>query len=259
MTECEYYQQLISQRLDGELTAEQEHALAEHLSRCADCRTVDAAFRALSEGFADCAEEPPAELCENVMSDIRRENIRRRHSGKKQGWRRLLTAAACFVLVFAAAATAAPMLARKGENVSGAQAVSMQEASYDRAPAEMNDEAGSPIEDTTADTGEVQSGSAEKSGDRMMLASGSGDLAAAQYYNVSDEQLAELEASLAGSPAELPEAEADLSFVVESESDCVYIFIYGERVLYCSANMPEICESAVNSAGLNEILAFFAD
>ena len=54
MTECEYYQQLISQRLDGELTAAQEHELAEHLSRCADCRAVDAAFRALSEGFADC-------------------------------------------------------------------------------------------------------------------------------------------------------------------------------------------------------------
>ena len=34
MTECEYYQQLISQRLDGELTAAQEHELAEHLSRC---------------------------------------------------------------------------------------------------------------------------------------------------------------------------------------------------------------------------------
>lgn len=51
MTECEYYQQLISQRLDGELTAAQEHELAEHLSRCADCRAVDAAFRALSEAL----------------------------------------------------------------------------------------------------------------------------------------------------------------------------------------------------------------
>ena len=67
MTECEYYQQLISQRLDGELTAAQEHELAEHLSRCADCRAVDAAFRALSEGFADCAEDAPADLRENVM------------------------------------------------------------------------------------------------------------------------------------------------------------------------------------------------
>ena len=77
MTECEYYQQLISQRLDGELTAAQEHELAEHLSRCADCRAVDAAFRALSEGFADSAEDAPADLCENVMGEIRRENIRK--------------------------------------------------------------------------------------------------------------------------------------------------------------------------------------
>lgn len=77
MTECEYYQQLISQRLDGELTAAQEHELAEHLSRCADCRAVDAAFRALSEGFADSAEDAPADLCENVMGEIRREKSER--------------------------------------------------------------------------------------------------------------------------------------------------------------------------------------
>ena len=95
MTECEYYQQLISQRLDGELTAAQEHELAEHLSRCADCRAVDAAFRALSDGFADCAEDAPADLCENVMGEIRRENIRKTNKrGSKRTWRSLLATAA---------------------------------------------------------------------------------------------------------------------------------------------------------------------
>ena len=105
MTECEYYQQLISQRLDGELTAAQEHELAEHLSRCADCRAVDAAFRALSEGFADSAEDAPADLCENVMGEIRRENIRKTNKrGSKRTWRSLLATAACFALICAAAA-----------------------------------------------------------------------------------------------------------------------------------------------------------
>lgn len=122
MTECEYYQQLISQRLDGELTAAQEHELAEHLSRCADCRAVDAAFRALSEGFADSAEDAPADLCENVMGEIRRENIRKTNKrGSKRTWRSLLATAACFALICAAAATALPMLARSSASTAAAQ------------------------------------------------------------------------------------------------------------------------------------------
>ena len=59
---------------------------------------------ALSEGFADSAEDAPADLCENVMGEIRRENIRKTNKrGSKRTWRASLATAACFALICAVA------------------------------------------------------------------------------------------------------------------------------------------------------------
>jgi len=38
MRDCEYYRKMISDRLDGEVAAEQQAELERHLEECADCR-----------------------------------------------------------------------------------------------------------------------------------------------------------------------------------------------------------------------------
>ena len=185
MTECEYYQQLISQRLDGELTAAQEHELAEHLSRCADCRAVDAAFRALSEGFADSAEDAPADLCENVMGEIRRENIRKTNKrGSKRTWRSLLATAACFALICAAAATALPMLARSNASTAAAQSAdTANETDGSGADAAM------PADAAPAEEPESAAEQRAKADRSMLYTMESASEAGAASYNVSADEL----------------------------------------------------------------------
>lgn len=256
MTECEYYQQLISQRLDGELTAAQEHELAEHLSRCADCRAVDAAFRALSEGFADSAEDAPADLCENVMGEIRRENIRKTNKrGSKRTWRSLLATAACFALICAAAATALPMLARSSASTAAAQSAdTANETDGSGADAAM------PADAAPAEEPESAAEQRAKADGSMLYTMESASEAGAASYNVSADELGRFVEMLSDGASEsaMPEAAADESCVVGSEYNNVCVYIYGGRVLYSTDGGETVYESAVSAEGVNEILAFFA-
>lgn len=255
MTECEYYQQLISQRLDGELTAAQEHELAEHLSRCADCRAVDAAFRALSEGFADSAEDAPADLCENVMGEIRRENIRKTNKrGSKRTWRSLLATAACFALICAAAATALPMLAR-----SNASTASMQASDTANEITGSGADAAMPAEPHRRKNQSAAEQRAKADGS-MLYTMESASEAGAASYNVSADELGRFVEMLSDGASEsaMPEAAADESCVVGSEYNNVCVYIYGGRVLYSTDGGETVYESAVSAEGVNEILAFFA-
>ena len=256
MTECEYYQQLISQRLDGELTAAQEHELAEHLSRCAECRAVDAAFRALSEGFGGCAEEAPEGLCENVMADIRRENIRAGYSTKKYGWRRLLATAACFAIIGAAASAALPALFSAG--TSGAAPMAADVANETAGSAA---EAAMPAEAAPENEPESPMVQRAKDSGAMPYVGGSANEAGAALYSVSEDELGRLVEMLSdgASEAAIPETGADESCIVESENNNVYVFIYGGRVLYSTDGGETMYESAASAEGVNEILAFFAD
>jgi len=255
MTECEYYQQLISQRLDGELTAAQEHELAEHLSRCADCRAVDAAFRALSEGFADSAEDAPADLCENVMGEIRRENIRKTNKrGSKRTWRSLLATAACFALICAAAATL-PMLARSNASTAAAQSAdTANETDGSGADAAM------PADAAPAEEPESAAEQRAKADRSMLYTMESASEAGAASYNVSADELGRFVEMLSDGASEsaMPEAAADESCVVGSEYNNVCVYIYGGRVLYSTDGGETVYESAVSAEGVNEILAFFA-
>ena len=256
MTECEYYQQLISQRLDGELTAAQEHELAEHLSRCADCRAVDAAFRALSEGCADSAEDVPADLCENVMGEIRRENIRKTNKrGSKRTWRSLLATAACFALICAAAATALPMLAR-----SNASTASMQASDTANGITGSGADAAMPADAAPAEEPESAAEQRAKADGSMLYTMESASEAGAASYNVSDDELGRFVEMLSDGASEsaMPEAAADESCVVGSEYNNVCVYIYGGRVLYSTDGGETVYESAVSAEGVNEILAFFA-
>ena len=245
MTECEYYQQLISQRLDGELTAAQEHELAEHLSRCADCRAVDAAFRALSEGFADSAEDAPADLCENVMGEIRRENIRKTNKrGSKRTWRSLLATAACFALICAAAATALPMLAR-----SNASTASMQASDTANEITGSGADAAMPADAAPAEEPESAAEQRAKADGSMLYTMESASEAGAASYNVSADELGRFVEMLSDGASEsaMPEAAADESCVVGSEYNNVCVYIYGGRVLYSPDGGQTVYETAVSA------------
>lgn len=93
-------QELISRLLDEDtsLTAEENAALQAHIAECADCAAVYAAFSALSEAIGEDLEEPPASLRENVMADIRREEIRRRNR-RRFRWAGVAATAAVLALV----------------------------------------------------------------------------------------------------------------------------------------------------------------
>ena len=79
MSSCEKYQELISRMIDGDLSTREEADLARHLDECPACAALFSAFSAVSRQIGSDLEEPPAELLENVMADVRREEIRRKN------------------------------------------------------------------------------------------------------------------------------------------------------------------------------------
>ena len=96
MEQCEAMQTLISRMLDEDLDAAEQRELAEHLKSCADCRALYEAFSALSGALRSDLAEPPESLRENVMSEIRREQIRAKN---RRPWRYALAVAAMAALV----------------------------------------------------------------------------------------------------------------------------------------------------------------
>lgn len=117
MSGCDYYQELISRMLDEDLTRDERAALAEHLGTCRECTAMYQAFSILSDNLSSDLEEPPEELTDNIMAEIRREEIVRRNRAEnhrrgeqhKSGGLRLtrqmkslIAAAACVALLIAA-------------------------------------------------------------------------------------------------------------------------------------------------------------
>jgi len=92
---CEQYLDLISARLDGELTQSEEAALTAHLNECSACRAIAQQMQGLHSAL-DCVGEveAPAVLAQNVMAQIKKE---KRHS-RRRLVRQLAGLAACLVL-----------------------------------------------------------------------------------------------------------------------------------------------------------------
>ena len=106
MSECEYYQELISRMLDRDLSKRELAAVTEHLGSCQECAAMYAAFSALSKDVSDNMVEPPEELAVEVMARVRRrEMIKRNKMKEKQRSRQIksiIAAAACVVAIVAA-------------------------------------------------------------------------------------------------------------------------------------------------------------
>lgn len=137
MKSCDYYQELISRMLDGDLSRAQRDELAEHVKVCPDCAAVYVAFRSLSEHLGEELEDVPQTVHENVMAEIRRDQIRRkntvRHTHRR--WHAVLTAAACLVLIVAAGLSFPKLAARKADSMTAQPApAAVEEAAEPEQP-----------------------------------------------------------------------------------------------------------------------------
>lgn len=118
MNSCDYYQELISRLVDGEVSHDEYEALMAHMKSCSRCNAMYAVFHDLSDLIADEAkEELPEGLHENIMAGVRRSAIEKKNRRMRSiGLRTALTAAACAVLVLFASLGFAPH--ERAENVS---------------------------------------------------------------------------------------------------------------------------------------------
>jgi len=99
--DCERYLELLSLRLDGELTAGEERELEEHLSGCPACRAAEAQLAALQAAFDGLEETAaPEGFAQGVMDHIRAEEQDKKviPLPKRPQFRALAGLAACAVL-----------------------------------------------------------------------------------------------------------------------------------------------------------------
>lgn len=102
MSGCEYYQELISRMLDEDISRDERAALAEHLGTCRECAAMYQAFSALSDTISSGMVDPPEELTDNIMAELRRSEIRRKNRRMPRQMKNLIAAAACAAVVIAA-------------------------------------------------------------------------------------------------------------------------------------------------------------
>ena len=92
---CEKYLDLISARLDGELTAQEQAELDAHLKTCPACRAIADELTGMHAALTELGEVPaPAALSAGVLSKINAQ----RQADRRRFIRRLTTLAACLVL-----------------------------------------------------------------------------------------------------------------------------------------------------------------
>lgn len=72
MPDCAYYEELLSARLDGPLSPEEQAALDAHLAACPHCRSYAETLRALHEALPAMAQEPPAHLLGQIMDEVQK-------------------------------------------------------------------------------------------------------------------------------------------------------------------------------------------
>lgn len=102
MSGCEYYQELISRMLDEDISRDERAALAEHLGTCRECAAMYQAFSALSDTISSGMVDPPEELTDNIMAELRRSEIRRKNRRMPRQMKSFIAAAACAAVVIAA-------------------------------------------------------------------------------------------------------------------------------------------------------------
>ncbi len=141
---CNEILDLLSARLDGALTTEEERLLNEHLDVCPECRALAHDLALLHGAMSHMAEVPPPEIKEAVMARIKAETgepipfpQKKRQVRPWQTW----GAAAAVLVVVAAGAFA---LQGRGGNSGGGTVLAMPSAMPSTTPA-MEDTGDAPL------------------------------------------------------------------------------------------------------------------
>ena len=99
MSDCERYEALISELIDGELSAEEETEVREHMAHCAACAAMYEAFSATGEALRADASDVPATLHSGIMAKVAMAEKAQKTQNKIIRLRPMLTAAACLVVL----------------------------------------------------------------------------------------------------------------------------------------------------------------
>lgn len=92
---CEKILDLISARLDGRLTAQEQAELDAHLQTCPACRAIAKELEGIHSALTELDEVPaPADLSSGVLAKIKAE----RNAGRRRVFRTVASLAACLVL-----------------------------------------------------------------------------------------------------------------------------------------------------------------
>lgn len=264
MNSCEFYQELISRMVDGELSAEEQAVLAPHLENCPECAALAEAFKSISGVIAGDMAEPPEALTENVMAELRRAEVSAKNR-KKIRWKGPLATAACLTVIVAAT-WLLPNMFRAGSAAPAEMpaAASDQAAPQTREYAETAEEA---EENTVAAAGTAtETGAAPKEAEPESAASAeyaeaysmddgamegleedfsaqaysarSSGISGGEYILLEDDSAAYFSALLSGSEAQLPDREADavytIGYSIEGAQYSVQLCFFGGQVYYSS-------------------------
>ena len=260
MSDCKHYQELISRLIDREITPEEGEALAAHARECEECRAVYEAFSSLSELLGGELVEPPGELSENVMAEIRRSELWKQNRKPRQ-LRRWAAIAASAVLVIGLGALTLPRLLRAGSAAksNSAQIVysmeaaeapaapaagaaeydsnAVYESAYDMAPPiAVSEDFAAPASETTKSEQEMIAEAVTRSEEPETVA---------EIVDVTGQGRGKAIASLlTGTQGSLPTGVTPdrrflLRFDVDGISSQVLISVYGEKVFFISLSGEE--------------------
>jgi hypothetical protein len=257
--DCAYYQELISRLVDREITPEEGEELAAHARECEECRAVYTAFVSLSDAL--CAElvDPPEELAENVMAEIRRAELWKQNRRPRRQIRRWAALAAGAVLVIGvgsltlprllgakSAAKAAnseavysaeePMMAAPAAGAAAYDSAAVSEEAAEMAPIPVSDDFAAPASETTKSEQEMIHEAIARSEEPETVA---------DIVDVTGQGRGKAIASLlVGTQGDLPanvtpDRRFLLRFDVDGVSSQVLISVYGEKVFYISLSGEE--------------------
>lgn len=239
-----YFQELISRLLDEDttLTAEENAALQAHLDECADCAAVYAAFSALSEAIGEDLAEPPASLHENVMAEVRREEIRKQNR-RRLRWTWVAASAAVLALVIGFAPRASQMVSENG-------AAKLAAGMVNAAPAEVYSESAASDRLAVA----YDSIDAEEVEEAAVTEAYAAEAAAAPAALDTDALLAFLDGTELAQENEAAASAAD--YRIETDEGVLEIVKRGDGLIYRD---PRTGAALVSTHSEEELLAFLRE
>lgn len=248
MSSCEYYQEMISRMIDDELSEAERTVLARHLDTCPECSALYAAFNGLSAAIADDLAEPPEDLSDNIMAELRRADIQAKNRRKPRWWG-ALAAAACLALVIMAARLVPGLF--QASSAAPATGDMAAPAAYEYAAAEDSSaesvEEASPAEEPAAQPeARKQEEDAESGGSPFAMmtttdSSTSGSYGDSVFNGISvaltGDKAEQFAAGLCGVECSLPdgrEAEAayNVYYELNGETRFVFLCVFDGQVYY---------------------------